>query len=208
MFTLLENIIRHFGKYTKVWDTFTYLNAFRIQIFTVLFLLAILLGFYCFRLFFAALFFYVFVCVSTFLLSPITSWRNTVAFFSVFGVIFTFLAFRWNRVASITVCAAVGALVCYFLLPSLISAAVGAILAGVLAFLFPVASLCFFIPLFGTMGVCELLSLSVWVGVVLFVVGIILQWAFSQNQILFPKPYPDWFAYRLQKRRERHATGI
>ena len=207
MADLFENVWNFFREYTDLFEDFSSLSAHRDIIFGVIFGLAVLLGFFFFRVYFAAVFFLIFVAASVALLSPIASWQNTVAFFSVNGVIFAYLSFKWVHLAAFADCTAIGALIGGLITGSYIGAIIFGLLFMILCILFPLHSVCIAMPLFGTLGIVSLFELPIWLGIIMMVIGTGLQFSFAVNQKIFPKTMPDSLRYRLEKRKS-HAAGV
>ena len=166
------------------------------------FLLALLFGFYLYRLYFSAVFFYLFVTLSVFVLAPRTSWQNTVAFFSVVGVMLSFLSYKMTKSGGVILCSVVGGMLGYMIVPSVVSAIIGAVIAGALTIIFPVISICVFMSLFGGMGIGEIADLPVFVTILIVIAGAALQLFLSRNTALFDRKYPDKLRYYLEQRKK------
>lgn len=208
MYTLLQKLMQALLELGQIGERFAFLGDHRTLIYTVIFGLAFLLGFYIYKLYFSVTFFYLFVTATILLLSPRTSWQNTVATLSVVGVIFSFLSFRWNHVAAIIFCAVIGGMLGFLIYPLLILVILFALAGGALAVIFPVHSLCVFLPLFGALGLYEIYRLPVWALFLIILAGIGLQLLIARKQTMFSKPYPQKLAYWLEKRKAKHAAGV
>ena len=201
MTAFFHDLWNMFTTYTNIWDSFSFLTAYSIQIYTVIFLLSIIMGVYIYKLFFTLMFFFSYVTFSVYLLSPKTSWQNTVAFFSVTGVVFSFLAYQWSKLAACVISIIIGGLTGYFLFGTLPAAVAGIFLFFFLCYLFPLHTLCIEMPLFGALGIYDLYRLPLYVILAIFIAGVLFNMLISRKQTMFTKIYPDRVRYMLEKRK-------
>ena len=202
MATVFRKIWQYLAGITNIWERFEFLSQYKFGIFMCVFLLALLLGFYLYRLFFSVVFFYLFVTLSVFVLAPRTSWQNTVAFFSVVGVMLSFLSYKMTKSGGVILCSVVGGMLGYMIVPSVIAVIVGVVIAGALTIIFPVISICVFMALFGGMGIGEIANLPVFVTILIVIAGAALQLFLSRNTALFDRKCPDKLRYYLEQRKK------
>lgn len=110
MATVFDRVWTYLSLETNIWDRFSFLIQYRTIIFSLIFGAALLVGYLVYQMYFSITFFYLFVTLTTILLRPYIAWNYVVAIFSVAGVIFTFLSYRWTRVGGLVLCAVIGAM--------------------------------------------------------------------------------------------------
>ncbi len=166
MATVFDRVWSFLSLKTDIWDRFLFLTNYRVWIFGTVFALALAAGCFVYRMYFSITFFYLFVTISTVLLKPHMAWNYVVAFFSVVGVIFTFLSYRWSRAGGIILSAALGAMTAWMAVLFFAGEGLGigsiafilicAIASAVCAFFFLKPTVCVLTAVFGGFGLAEL----------------------------------------------------
>ncbi|MBE5823257.1 MAG: hypothetical protein E7308_04230 [Butyrivibrio sp.] len=191
-----------FSKITNIWDRFIFLKDYEDEILMVLFGLAIIFGFFIYRLCFSITFFYLYITACVLILPRIMSMQNTVAFFSVSGVIFSFLLFKCNRIGAFVMCGVIAGMIGYMILPKEFAVAVAVLLSLIMVMFFPFHSVCIFMGLFGGLGFSSMMGLPVWLGIVWAAAGAIAQMYLFRKQDLFGQVLPPKLQYYLDSKKK------
>lgn len=207
MADLTVKLWEFFCDHASVWKDITQITGYRTVILAVLFGLAVLLGFWSFRVYFSLALFLTFVAVSVALLGNSSDWQHVAAFFSVVGVILAYLSFRWPYFASYFVSGAIGAMIGYLISGVLIGAILFGSLFLAMSVLFPLHTVCASMALLGALGLVSLYGIHVLWSILIFAAGFGLQLLFTRKQTLFNKIMPDAVKYRLEKRKS-DAAGV
>lgn len=167
-------------------------------------LTACMFGFRVYRLYFSAIIFMgATIAFCTFLSHM--PWAQVVAWIAVAGTIIAFLGFRWYRFAGFCICALVGALAGWLIVPSYLVAVLSGALTGVAELFFPVIMIVAVTSLWGAWIFAEGLNvspmLSVSVSVIAVIIGFMVQMRMNKTQKLFSRPLPDKVRYWLENRR-------
>ena len=182
-----------FSKYTDIWDRFSYVGDYKKQILSVVFGLALAVGFYIYRLYFCATFFYLYVTLCTLVLPRFISWPRVVAFFSVSGVMLTFLIYKSARFGGAVICGVIAGMIGYMIM-------------GILLFLyFPVHTVCLLMAMFGGLGLSSLYGYPDYMGAAVGAVFTIIQLLLTRKQTLFEKRYPARVQYMIDQKKRASA---
>ena len=194
----------------------------------VLALFSCLFGFYFYRGMVAGLTFLCVTAASFLWIEPAWGEHIAVTVCAVIGVSASFIAFRLSKLGAVALCSAIGGSFVWQFAGSLgFSALVfvlliflGAFLAGLAAFLFPLWSVYLFTALWGGVvfaaeggrlwgAVPGQTSLMAPVaGIILAVGGFILQFQLFRKQKVLAKIMPRKLEYRLEKRREKKGVAV
>ncbi len=194
-----------FSQLTSIWDRYAYVADYKIAIFSVVFGLALLVGFYIFRLYFSMTFFYLYVTLCVLLLPRFLNWYDVVAFFSVSGVIFSFLMYKCNRFGSLLLCGIIAGMIGYMILPQSFFVAIFALLGLLISFFFPVHAICIFMALFGGLGLSSLYGYPDIAGAAVGAVFAVVQILLTRKQTLFENRYPAKIQYMIDSRKRAKA---
>ncbi len=191
-----------FSRHTNIWDRFSVLDEHLVfVILYIVFALALFIGFYIYRLYFSVTFFYLYVTACVFVMPRFLSWVNVVAFFSVTGVMFAFLIYKWHRLGSLVLCGAIGGMLGYMILPENFFVVIAAFVAMAITFFFPVHGICIFMALFGGLGLSSVFVIPDLIGIFGGIVCGLFQIWLTRKQTLFDKKYPSKIQYMLDKRK-------
>lgn len=132
-------------------------------------------------------------------------WGSVAVYIAVLGTVIAVLAYRWIRLGGFVVCAAFGACMGWACYPSVVTALLCGIAAGVLQYFFPVIAICLVTSLWGAWLLLDVAwKTNPYYGLLLAgtaMISLLWQLLINRKQTLFKKPYPDWLRYRLEKRR-------
>lgn len=169
----------------------------------VLGVVACILGFRTYRMFFSALLFIITAMIS-FLVLEGESLRSIATCVAVVGVVLAFFGYRWPKIGGFVVCLMIGMCFGWILHPNLILAIIIGVLAALFETLFPVLGISAMTSLWGATLLIERLNLESALGVIaiLLVAAVCttLQLIVNKNQKLFTKVCPDKIRYRMEQR--------
>lgn len=198
-----------------------------LAIFAAAGLLFCFFGFYWYRGAVSGLTFLCTILIGSLLVRPACGEQAAVTFSAIFGVILPFLAFRWYRFGSVSLCAVLAGSWAYLLcvqaaLPfvaTVLLTAVVCALAGIFTFLFPFWGVCVFTAVWGAIVFAEE-GYRLWaalplpgtpaalaLGVLCAVLGAACQLCLFRHQKLFARIMPQSVEYRIQKFKEKRRES-
>ena len=171
----------------------------------VLGILACVLGFRTYRMFFSAILFMGTATASFCLMLGSESLRSIATCVAVVGVVLAVSGAHWHRLGGFVICFLIGMSIGWLLYPSILPAILFGVLAGIAELFFPVIAISAMTSLWGVWMLTDAVKLSgaLQSVTIIIIAALCLVWQLFLNrkQKLFTKVCPDSVRYWMEQRR-------